>query len=243
MPPPDENDMDVFNHHHGVGGGEVGGEVFDDDEFDGFSNLQHHPELPSDEVPGTGAGRGRGLGAGIGGRTGGWQARAANAIRNLRPGRRPTPAGTQHSATTPGSRTFLIYVIGGYYPPDHTIVTGGPNNLDSFEALLELADLLGQVKPPTVSKDEIEKSGLEIIKASQLPQHENDGKVSSNCLDRCLICLDDYQPEENIRVMSCRHAFHQTCVDEWLQTGRNNCPACRTTGVTTGVSNFTSPRI
>ena len=46
---------------------------------------------------------------------------------------------------------------------------------------------------------------------------------------QCLICLDDYQPEENIRVMSCRHAFHQTCVDEWLQTGRNNCPACRTT--------------
>ena len=29
--------------------------------------------------------------------------------------------------------------------------------------------------------------------------------------------------------MSCRHAFHRTCVDEWLQTGRNNCPACRTT--------------
>jgi hypothetical protein len=24
----------------------------------------------------------------------------------------------------------------GYYPPDHSIVTGGPNNLDSFEALL-----------------------------------------------------------------------------------------------------------
>lgn len=56
----------------------------------------------------------------------------------------------------PGSRTFLIYVIGGkypplcfslivyeidlfyigYYPPDHSIVTGGPDNLESFEALL-----------------------------------------------------------------------------------------------------------
>jgi hypothetical protein len=46
---------------------------------------------------------------------------------------------------------------------------------------------------------------------------------------QCLICLDDYQPEEDIRVMSCRHAFHRTCVDEWLQTGKNNCPACRTT--------------
>ena len=50
-----------------------------------------------------------------------------------------------------------------------------------------------------------------------------------NLFGQCLICLDDYQPEDDIRVMSCRHAFHQTCVDEWLQTGRNNCPACRTT--------------
>ena len=31
--------------------------------------------------------------------------------------------------------TTLITLI-GYYPPDHSIVTGGPNNLDSFEALL-----------------------------------------------------------------------------------------------------------
>lgn len=53
-----------------------------------------------------------------------------------------------------------------------------------FFSSSELADLLGQVKPPTVSKDEIEKSGLEIVKASDLPQHEQDGKVSSNCLDR-----------------------------------------------------------
>ncbi|PPQ89111.1 hypothetical protein CVT25_006483 [Psilocybe cyanescens] len=169
------------------------------------------------------------------GRARGWHSRAANAIRNLRPGRRPAETNTGMPAPliAPGSRTFLIYVIGGYYPPDHSIVTGGPNILDSFEALLELADLLGQVKPPTVSKDDIDNSGLEIIKAAELVQHEKDGKVSSNCLDRCLICLDDYEPEDPIRVMSCRHAFHKSCVDEWLQKGRNNCPACRSTGVAT----------
>ncbi|KAF8802148.1 hypothetical protein BYT27DRAFT_7341509 [Phlegmacium glaucopus] len=249
MPSPDENDMDIFGHPHGVGGAEAGGggggggsghETFgEDDDFDGFGNFQQSEPLPDEAAGGT-AGRGRGLRGGRG-RARGWPSRAANAIRNLRPGRRPPPPGTQHSVTTPGSRTFLIYVIGGYYPPDHTIVTGGPNNLDSFEALLELADLLGQVKPPTVSKDDIEKSGLEIIKAGRLSQDENDGKVSSNCLDRCLICLDDYQPEEDIRIMSCRHAFHKTCVDEWLQTGRNNCPACRTTGVTPGIGSFVPP--
>lgn len=44
---------------------------------------------------------------------------------------------------------------------------------------------------------------------------------------QCLICLDDYAPEDNLRVLTCKHAFHQSCVDKWLETGRNNCPACR----------------
>jgi hypothetical protein len=84
-----------------------------EDDFDGFSNFQHHTEPPSDEA--TGPGAPRGPGAGHRGRPGGWQSRAANAFRNLRPGRRPTPPGTPHLVTTPGSRTFLIYVIGGLY--------------------------------------------------------------------------------------------------------------------------------
>ncbi|KAG1777204.1 hypothetical protein EV702DRAFT_970122 [Suillus placidus] len=157
-----------------------------------------------------------------------WQSRAADAIRNLRPGRRAAVA-RQTALEPPGSRTFLIYVIGvvsGYYPPDHQIITGG--NLDSFEALWELAELLGQVKPPTASKEEIDKSGLEVIKANSLEEYAKDGRVATNCVDRCLICLDDYVPDDDLRVLSCKHAFHQGCVDKWLQTGRNNCPACRT---------------
>ncbi|KAF8989025.1 hypothetical protein BDQ17DRAFT_1414521 [Cyathus striatus] len=135
--------------------------------------------------------------------------------------------------TDVGSRTFLIYVIGGYYPPDHTIVTNGPNSFESFEALLELGELLGQVKPPTASREDIENSGLEVITSQQLRQYEKDGKVSSNCIERCLICLDEYESEDEVRVMGCRHAFHRSCVDKWLETGRNNCPACRSTGVST----------
>jgi hypothetical protein len=48
------------------------------------------------------------------------------------------------------------------------------------------------------------------------------------CLShQCLICLEDYNPEEDLRLLSCRHVFHKECVDRWLETGRNNCPACR----------------
>lgn len=167
-----------------------------------------------------------------------WQSRAADAIRNLRPGRRAAVA-RQTALEPPGSRTFLIYVIGGYYPPDHQIITGG--NLDSFEALWELAELLGQVKPPTASKEEIDKSGLEVIKANSLEEYAKDGRVATNCVDRCLICLDDYVPDDDLRVLSCKHAFHQGCVDKWLQTGRNNCPACRTKGVDNETSPSTEP--
>ncbi|KAF8558303.1 hypothetical protein OG21DRAFT_1230473 [Imleria badia] len=42
-----------------------------------------------------------------------WQSRAANAIRNLRPSRRNADATSPRPQETPGSRTFLIYVIGG----------------------------------------------------------------------------------------------------------------------------------
>ncbi|KAI0061761.1 hypothetical protein BV25DRAFT_1826496 [Artomyces pyxidatus] len=159
-----------------------------------------------------------------------WHTRAADRLRGLRPGRRADA--TPRPAEGNGSTTFFIYVIGGYYPPDHHLVTGS-DPLDSFEALWELADLLGQVKPPTATKEDIDKSGLEIIRQANLEQYEKDGRVAPMCVDRCLICLEDYAEEEDLRLLSCRHAFHKDCVDKWLETGRNNCPACRSQGVAT----------
>ncbi|KAK2465790.1 hypothetical protein APHAL10511_002334 [Amanita phalloides] len=175
-----------------------------------------------------------------------WRSRAADALRSLRPrrggeqrngianGDAGAPQLAQQMPTMgPGSRMFLIYVIGGYYPPNHSIVLGNPADMESFEALSELAELLGQVKPPTATKEEIEKSGLQVFKASRVGEYEREGKISGNCVERCLICLDDYDVEDDVRLMACRHAFHRDCVDKWLQTGKNNCPACRSRGVST----------
>ncbi|KAI0629891.1 hypothetical protein C8Q77DRAFT_273797 [Trametes polyzona] len=138
-----------------------------------------------------------------------WQSRAATALRNLRPGRRNAQGG-QQTADGAGSRTFLIYVIGGYYPPNHHMVTG-PDNLDSYEALWyvrpgtrrfhasladadwglmfslscrELAELLGQVKPQVATREDIEKSDLQTVKYSELEQYEREGRVASNCVER-----------------------------------------------------------
>ncbi|PCH44024.1 hypothetical protein WOLCODRAFT_154069 [Wolfiporia cocos MD-104 SS10] len=69
-----------------------------------------------------------------------WHSRAADALRPLLPGRR-SGSHNRQSTDANGARTFLIYVIGGYYPPNHHMVTGS-DSLDSYEALWELAELL-----------------------------------------------------------------------------------------------------
>jgi hypothetical protein len=147
-----------------------------------------------------------------------WGSRAANAFRNMRPGRRTNERGNIPPGIMNGSRTFMIYVIGGALLMklalgvrliSHRVLSSGSsfsdwiyqprlfrsvlvryfrpytvNVLIFFSLFRELAELLGQVKPPTVTKEEIEKSGLEIIRLSQLKQYEGEGKVATSCVDR-----------------------------------------------------------
>lgn len=92
------------------------------------------------------------------------------------------------------------HIHAGYYPPNHHMVTGS-DSLDSYEALWyvvevfrgmrgtdqytrELAELLGQVKPPVATREDIDNSGLQIINSSELSRLEEQGRVASNCVER-----------------------------------------------------------
>ncbi|PCH42769.1 hypothetical protein WOLCODRAFT_152824 [Wolfiporia cocos MD-104 SS10] len=69
-----------------------------------------------------------------------WRSHAADALRPLLSGRR-SGSHNRQSTDANGARMFLIYVIGGYYPPNHHMVMGS-DSLDLYEALWELAELL-----------------------------------------------------------------------------------------------------
>jgi len=55
---------------------------------------------------------------------------------------------------------------------------------------------------------------------------ERNGEINFGCS----ICMSDYNPNDELRVLPCKHHFHRSCADEWFAqsvTSRVTCPNCR----------------
>jgi hypothetical protein len=87
-----------------------------------------------------------------------------------------------------GSTTFFIYVIGGIVTfascaktKRHRLLpTESPARDRHGPARL----VRGQVKPPMASKEDIDNSGLEVIRSGVLTEYEKVGQIMPMCVDR-----------------------------------------------------------
>ena len=45
----------------------------------------------------------------------------------------------------------------------------------------------------------------------------------------CTVCLDDFNPGEEVRITRCNHAFHNRCIQPWFRQnpGHETCPNCK----------------
>ena len=46
--------------------------------------------------------------------------------------------------------------------------------------------------------------------------------------DACAICIETLEDDDEVRGLTCGHAFHAGCVDPWLTSRRACCPLCKT---------------
>ncbi|KAL3360633.1 hypothetical protein AABB24_013856 [Solanum stoloniferum] len=46
--------------------------------------------------------------------------------------------------------------------------------------------------------------------------------------ESCAVCLYEFDSGDEIRMlMNCRHVFHRSCVDRWMDHDQKTCPLCR----------------
>lgn len=91
---------------------------------------------------------------------------------------------------------------------------------EEFSILLQqvaaLEEEINRIDPPGMSQNEIN-----LLDSYIFPQEANESEA-----ERCVVCLSEYQAQEVVRVLPCRHEFHALCVDMWLLQART-CPICR----------------
>jgi len=52
-------------------------------------------------------------------------------------------------------------------------------------------------------------------------------ELLTNPGDSCAICIDTLEEDDDIRGLTCGHAFHAGCLDPWLTSRRACCPLCK----------------
>lgn len=121
-------------------------------------------------------------------------------------------------------RSWLIYVVGTNVSPDHPAFTMPSLFTDnpSYEDMQMLSTLLGPVKPPVATQEDVSSAGglfrLTAQAAGFLGEALSDGDHSPILVtsgERCLICLSDYAEAEEVRRLNtCHHLYHRDCIDE-----------------------------
>ncbi|XP_049497711.1 E3 ubiquitin-protein ligase RNF133 [Panthera uncia] len=54
---------------------------------------------------------------------------------------------------------------------------------------------------------------------------EGDEEISPNG-DSCVVCFELYKPNDTVRILTCKHFFHKSCIDPWI-LAHGTCPMCK----------------
>lgn len=126
---------------------------------------------------------------------------------------------TTQTFSNNNSNNFFSNFLQGFMGTDTTNFLGRHTNDLPFENLL---NFLMMNDPNRYGNPPASKKILESIKIDKLTDNSSEIKNQSNCL----VCLEDFQVEESVIKLDCKHCFHDNCLKDWLNK-HNTCPVCR----------------
>lgn len=68
------------------------------------------------------------------------------------------------------------------------------------------------------------KKGIGLKNVNAIPTREFS---ADDTFEVCVICFENFETGETLRVLPCEHMFHPACIDPWLSKRRNACPVCK----------------
>lgn len=97
------------------------------------------------------------------------------------------------------------------------------DNMD-YDQLLELGEAIGDVKKERWRLKAARVIG-ELRTATFAALDEGDRK-RLRLEDKCAVCMDPFEAEDQLKILPCQHGFHALCADGWL-ADNDTCPLCK----------------
>ncbi|CAO3685815.1 unnamed protein product [Rhizopus microsporus] len=113
---------------------------------------------------------------------------------------------------------WVVYVLNGQNALQMLSSTLADDN-PSYEDLLWLTNIIGPAVPNTTTQAAIDEAVPVVAWSDDTKKEVKD--------EQCLVCLDEFDLKQPVRILKCRHVFHKECVDRWLCEAHNSCPVCR----------------
>ena len=151
------------------------------------------------------------------------------------------------AASTPPSRAASVREVDAVAPVDDKLEAARPAKAAVTEDLGEAADKRKSTETAPGEKEPtspyVDHFGLKEVQTSESTARDGEDEddddddehihtalppeLLANPGDSCAICIDTLEPDDDIRGLTCGHAFHAGCLDPWLTSRRACCPLCK----------------
>ena len=109
---------------------------------------------------------------------------------------------------------------GGIEPPEGATERSLSPSQMTYDQLLELGENIGKVSKGAAS------DALQALPTCTYAEAKKRGESYAIVGEQCAICRMEFEDNDVMRVLPCRHAEHAECLDQWLRLNRS-CPLCQ----------------